>query len=112
MPTFISQGRYTHGAIKGMVAAPEDREQAVRQLFESAGGKLLSIYMTFGVNDWLVIADMPDEQSMLAAMAAVVAGGGVTDTTTVLAVKPAEFKKACEQGSKLTSTFKSAGQHR
>jgi uncharacterized protein with GYD domain len=94
-----------------MVAVPEDREQAVKSLFESAGGKLVALYMTFGTYDWLVIADMPDEQAMLATMAAVVAGGGVSGTTTTLALSPSEFKKACKQGGKLASSFKSAGQH-
>ena len=36
MLIFISQGRYTQDAIKGMVAKPEDREPALRQLWEQA----------------------------------------------------------------------------
>jgi len=28
MPIFISQGRYSHDAIKGMIANPEDRAEA------------------------------------------------------------------------------------
>ena len=30
MPIFITQGRYTRDAIKGMVVSPEDRADAVR----------------------------------------------------------------------------------
>ena len=29
MPIFISQGRFTQDALKGMIAKPEDRAQAV-----------------------------------------------------------------------------------
>ena len=54
MLIFISQGRYTQDAIKGMVAKPEDREPALRQLWEQAGAKLLAFYITFGEYDWLV----------------------------------------------------------
>jgi uncharacterized protein with GYD domain len=112
MPIFISQGKYTREAFKGMLAAPEDREQSVRELCESTGGKLIALYMTYGTYDWLTVADMPDERSMMAVLAAGLAGGGVSDTTTTLAVTPAEFKKACEQGAKLAVSYKSAGHSR
>jgi hypothetical protein len=39
MPIYISRGRFTSDAIKGMVAKPENREEAVSKLFESVGGR-------------------------------------------------------------------------
>ena len=44
MPIFISQGRYSQDAIRGMVKTPEDRAEAVSKLIEAAGGRLLSFY--------------------------------------------------------------------
>jgi hypothetical protein len=35
MPIYISRGRFTSDAVKGMVAKPENREEAVSKLFES-----------------------------------------------------------------------------
>lgn len=32
MPVFVSMGRYSEGAIKGMLAKPEDRTPAVAKL--------------------------------------------------------------------------------
>lgn len=46
MPIFITQGRYSRDALKGMLAAPEDRAEAVARLAEAAGGKLLAYYVT------------------------------------------------------------------
>ncbi len=43
MPVFITQGRFTHDAIKGMLANPEDRAEAVGKLIAKAGGKLLGV---------------------------------------------------------------------
>ena len=37
MTIYISQGRYTAAAIKGMSAKPEDRSEAVAELFAAAG---------------------------------------------------------------------------
>ena len=34
MPIFITQGRYSQQAIKGMADNPEDRAEPVRQLFK------------------------------------------------------------------------------
>ena len=66
MPTFITQGRYSRDAIKGMIARPEDRAEAVAKLCEAAGGKLLSYYVTLGEYDWLIVIEAPSEQAISA----------------------------------------------
>jgi uncharacterized protein with GYD domain len=73
MPIYISRGRFTSDAVKGMLAKPEDREEAVGKLFKSVGGKLIGWYLTFGHHDWLVIGEFPDEK---AAASAIVAAAG------------------------------------
>ena len=49
--------------VKGMLAKPEDREEAVSKLFKSVGGRLIGWYLTFGHHDWLVIGEFPDEKA-------------------------------------------------
>ena len=58
LPIFITQGRYTHAAVRGMTEKAEDRAEAVADLYRRAGGKLLAFYITFGEYDWLSIAEM------------------------------------------------------
>jgi uncharacterized protein with GYD domain len=41
MPIYISRGRFTADAVKGMLAKPENREEAVAKLFKSVGGRLI-----------------------------------------------------------------------
>ena len=48
MALFITQGRFTREYIKGGLAKPEDRQAAISQLCEQAGGKLLNLYFTLG----------------------------------------------------------------
>ena len=62
MPIFITQGRYSGEALNGMLHKPEDRAESAAKLIQSAGGKMLSYYVTFGEYDWLVVADMPSEK--------------------------------------------------
>jgi uncharacterized protein with GYD domain len=58
MPIYVLRGKNSSEALKGMIASPEDREAAIAKVVEKAGGRLLSYYLTFGDDDWLVIIDV------------------------------------------------------
>jgi uncharacterized protein with GYD domain len=75
MPIYISRGRFTSDAVKGMLAKPENREEAVAKLFKSVGGKLIGWYLTFGHHDWMAIGEFPDEKAAASAILAAAAGG-------------------------------------
>lgn len=108
MPIFITQGRFTQDAVKGMLAKPEDRAEAVSQLFAKAGGKLLSYYLTFGDYDFLVISEGPYEGVATSVIVAA-AGGGVTDLKTTLAMTSAEMKAAFAKAGPVAASFRAAG---
>jgi uncharacterized protein with GYD domain len=109
MGIYITQGRFTGQAMKGMVAKPEDREPEVRRLIESAGGKLLAYYMTMGEYDFLIIAEGEGEEDILAGLIISAASGGVTDLKTTQAYTTATAKKAFERAGKLAAGFRAAG---
>jgi len=109
MPIYISQGRYTRDAIKGMIIKPEDRADAVGRLFAKAGGKLIAYYVTFGEYDFMVIGEAPSETQMAAVLLAAASSGGVTDLKTTLAMSSVEAKGAFAAASDLAPGFKSAG---
>ncbi len=109
MPIFITQGRYTREAIKGMVVKPEDRAEAVSRLLAKAGGRLVAHYLTFGEYDFLVIADMPGEKQMAAALLAAGSAGGITDLRTTIALNSVEAKGAFAAASDLAPSFRPAG---
>ena len=44
MPIYVTRGRYSAEAIRNLVANPEDRLPAVRNLVEAAGGRLVWIH--------------------------------------------------------------------
>ncbi len=109
MPLYITQGRYTREAIKGMVVRPEDRAEAVSRLMSKAGGRLIGYYLTFGEYDFLLIAEMPSETQMAAALLAAGSGGGVSDLRTTLAMTSVEAQGAFAAASDLAPSFRSAG---
>jgi uncharacterized protein with GYD domain len=109
VPIYISQGRYTRDAIRGMIAKPEDRSEEVSKLLQKAGGKLLSHYLTFGEYDFLVICEAPNEQAMASVVLAAAAGGGVSDVRTTLALTSKDAKAVFGSTGELTGAFRSAG---
>jgi uncharacterized protein with GYD domain len=109
MTIYVSQGRYTPAAIKGMSAKPEDRSEAVAELFAAAGGRLISWYLTLGPYDWLIIAEAPDEPTMISVVLAAAAGGSLSDITTTVALTASDTTKAFQRAGELTLKFRSAG---
>ena len=109
MPVFVSLGRYSEIAVKGMLAKPEDRTAAVTKLIEQAGGKLLAWYMLFGEYDYLSIAEFPSGTGAAAATLAAAGAGAVTDTRTMLAMTGAEAKAAFEAGQVLGAAYRAPG---
>lgn len=111
MPTFITQGRYTESAIKGMTAKPDDRKQAISALVEAAGGELIDYYVTLGDYDFLVISTAPDEQALLKVLVTAGATGGVSNLKTTMAYSTAEFAEAAAGAHQLIEGFRPAGSH-
>jgi uncharacterized protein with GYD domain len=109
MPVFVSMGRYTESAIKGLLAKPEDRTAVVKNMVEQAGGKLLAWYMLFGEYDWITVYEMPSGKEAAATMLAVAGAGVVTDMRTMLAMTGAEAKAAFEAGKKLGAGYRPPG---
>jgi uncharacterized protein with GYD domain len=92
MPIYITQGRYTRDAIKGMIIKPEDRADQVSRLLSKVGGRLIGYYLTFGDYDFLSIAEVPNDTQMAAVLLAAGSGGGVTDLRTTVAMTSIEAR--------------------
>ena len=109
MIRLVTRGRFTQDYAKALVAAPEDREPAVRKLIEGAGGKLLSFYFTTGDTDFMVISEVNEAESIIAAMLAAEASGTISNLTTARAWTGAEFKAVAEKASKAASFYRAPG---
>jgi uncharacterized protein with GYD domain len=109
MIRLVTRGRFTHDYAKALVAAPEDREPAVRKLIEGAGGKFVSFYFTTGDSDFMVVSEGNDAESIIAALLATEASGMISNVTTARAWTGAEFKAVAEKASKVASLYRAPG---
>jgi uncharacterized protein with GYD domain len=109
MPIYISRGRYTSDAVKGMLANPENREEVIAKFFQSVGGRLISWYLTFGEYDWLVIGEFPDEKAAASAILAAAAGGSLAHIETTVAMTAKDAVSTFGNAGKMAKEFRSAG---
>jgi uncharacterized protein with GYD domain len=112
MIRLVTRGRLTQNYAKGLLAAPEDREPAVRKLIEAAGGKIINFYFTTGDSDFLLISEANDAESIIAALMAAAAAGTISDVTTARAWTGAEFKAIADKASKAASAYRGPGKRK
>ncbi len=85
MPHYLIQARYTSEGLKGLIKdKASGRKTAVSKAIAALGGKLESIYYSFGGHDVVVIAESPDNVSAAALSVAVSATVLVRVNTTPL----------------------------
>ena len=109
MAIYVTQGKYTSDAIRGLVAKPEDRTEEVRKLIAAGGGKLLSFYYTLGEYDFMIVAEAPSEQALLTALLAAAGSGTVTDMRTTTAISGSDMVQALTKAGAVAKKFRPAG---
>ena len=109
MTIYITRGRFTADAVKGMLAKPENREDAVASLYKSVGGRLVGWYLTFGHHDWLAIGEFPNEKAAASAILAAAAGGSLSNLETTVAMSASEAAATFQAAGKAAKDFRSAG---
>ena len=65
----------------------EERDKKAKKIIESLGGKMLSLFYTFGRYDFVVILDMPSKESMVKFLS-ILAKFGTVQTETLETVSP------------------------
>ena len=73
---------YTSDAWARMINSPGDRTAAVRQLADSVGGSVESVYWMLGTHDGILIADVPNSVSAAALSIAVTSTGAFKNVQT------------------------------
>src|ERR1700752_1829382 len=105
MPIYMLEGSYTAESWAPQLKNPQNRVELVgKALCESAGGKLIGAWYCFGDHDLVLVADMPNNQSMSALSLAVTAGGAVKSLKTTGFVKGEEAVTAMKKANSVTYT--------
>jgi uncharacterized protein with GYD domain len=102
MPKYVVFFSYSNEAIESLTERPEGRPQAVRDLIESAGGKLESYYLMFGQFDGLLIFEVPTSELASAISLAVSRTGAVIRLETHELINPDHLPSIASRVKALT----------
>jgi uncharacterized protein with GYD domain len=100
MPKYLCQASYTPDGVIGLMKdTATGRRNAVKAAVKSVGGKLETLYFSFGADDVILIADLPDNIAA-ARLAVTVAASGLVSMMTTPLLSVEEMDKALTKGAK------------
>ncbi len=110
MPKYAIFFSYTNDAWARMVNTPGDRTAAIRQLLDSLGGSLESVYWMLGTHDGIVIADAPDSVSAAALSIAVTSTGAFKNVQTHELLTQEQLSRTLQLAKDATQVYRPPGQ--
>ena len=96
MPHFMMKLKYSHNAVKAMVANPSDRPNPPRTR-GGVGATLKGFYFALGDTDLIVIYEAPDSVSAAALAMSLGASGAASDVETSLLLTMEEAMEAMKK---------------
>src|SRR3982074_3616850 len=113
MPLYVYQAAYTAESLAAQLKKPENRVDAVgRAACEAVGGKLVGGWYCFGDYDLVIIADVPDNESMSAIALAIAAGGAVKASKTTVLMTGTEGVGGMKKAGAVTQVYRPARERR
>lgn len=105
MAKYLWQVSYTTQGVQGILKeGGTSRRDLVKNITEAAGGKLEAFYYTFGEDDVIVIAELPDNATAAAVSLNVGASGAAEIRTTTL-LEPEDIDAA----TKISVAYRAPG---
>jgi uncharacterized protein with GYD domain len=109
MPLYMYQAAYTAESLAAQLKNPQNRVEAVgRAACEAVGGKFVGGWYCFGDHDLILIADVPDNESMAAIALAIAAGGAVKSAKTTVLMTGAEAVAGMKKAEAVAKVYKPA----
>jgi uncharacterized protein with GYD domain len=110
MAILVAQARFTHGGLGGMIAAPDDRAEAVGRLIAEVGGEVVAYFFTSGDYDILLIFEVPSYEDAVPALVVAAAESGLSDLKTAMALDANEMKSAFVRVGTIAPNYRSPGE--
>jgi uncharacterized protein with GYD domain len=109
MPKYLLLGSYTSESWARMVENPGDRSAVARKACEDVGGNLDAFYWAFGPDDFVAIADVPDDASAAAVSAGVSSSGALHSVHTVKLMTMEEAQAMLRKAKSVAAGYRRPG---
>lgn len=109
MPLYMYQAAYTAESWAAQMKNPQNRVESVgRQVTEAVGGKMVGGWYCLGDYDLILIADVPNIESMASIAVAIAAGGAIKASNTIALMTGAQLVAALETSASVVQGYKPA----
>jgi uncharacterized protein with GYD domain len=109
MPLYMYQAAYTAESWAAQMKNPQNRVESVgRQVTEAVGGKMIGGWYCLGDYDVILIADVPNIESMAAIAVAIAAGGAIKSSQTTALMTGEELVAALKKSESVVKGYKPA----
>ena len=109
MPIYMYEAAYTAESLAAQLKNPQNRADAVgRAACEAVGGKLVGSWYCFGDYDLIIIADVPNNESMAAIALATAAGGAIKSAKTTVLMTGDEAVAGMKKADAVAKIYKPA----
>ena len=109
MSLYMYEAAYTAESLAAQLKNPQNRADSVgRAACAAVGGKLVGSWYCFGDYDLIIIADVPDNESMAAIALAIAAGGAVRSAKTTVLMSGAEAVAGMKKADAVAKIYKPA----
>jgi uncharacterized protein with GYD domain len=109
VPLYMYQAAYTPESWAAQLKNPQNRVESIgRQACEAVGGKLIGGWYCFGEYDLVIIADVPDNESMSAIALAFGAGGAIKAAKTTVLMIGAEGVAGMKKADAVAKVYRPA----
>ncbi len=99
MAHYLLQAAYTTEALQTLVRDPQDRSAALQAPIGKLGGKIQSLFLSFGDYDAVALIEMPDNVAAAAIAMAISAGGACKTVKTTPLLSTAEAMEAASKAA-------------
>jgi uncharacterized protein with GYD domain len=109
MPLFMYQFSYTPESWAAQLKAPQNRLESVGStVCEAAGGRMVGGWYCFGEYDAVLIAELPDNESMAGLALALGAGGALKSSKTTVLMSGPQAVTAMSKGAATAKSYRPA----
>jgi len=109
MPIYMYQGAYTSQSWAAQLKNPQNRVETIaKQACEAVGGKVVGAWYCFGEFDFVLVADVPNNESMAAIALAVAAGGAIKASKTTTMMTGAQAVEAMKKSADVAKVYRPA----
>jgi len=109
MPLYMYQATYTEESWAAQMKNPQNRVESVgRQVTEAVGGEMIGGWYCLGDYDVILIADVPNIESMAAIAVAIAAGGAIKSSQTTALMTGEELVAALKKSESVVKGYRPA----